>query len=455
VYNFNRYLPSITRANWRVRFVQAGILATFALTSVWYRVPGTQPILLFTPLYTVRFAIFLAMLWTIGWWLIAGLPGFAELGRDRLRSLWALGLLTLALWAYASTTWAFQRVDYPEVGETAALQLSMVALFAVVVACCSPSARVVAAVLVIGLVGNTIVTVLQVASQSDLGLRWLGEFALGPDFPGVSVVQSGAVRWLRPYGLLPHPNILAGILVIGLLACAVWITSARRWLRWLGTLVFLGGLWALLLTFSRGAWGSFAAGIFTIGLHLWRSGRLREREIRIHSAITAGLALVVGVLFVANYGSFIRARAGITTESIELRSVSDRFVFIQFAERAIQENPIIGVGIGNFPWRTSYYLVEPAFANFDLIGDNVHHVFLSAWAELGLIGLLLMTGTLFIGVEATLRSLRARPDPARIAMLAGFVALTAIGLLDHYPWSLPHTQVAWWGLLAVAAALGD
>ncbi|MBC7812151.1 MAG: hypothetical protein H7175_13435, partial [Burkholderiales bacterium] len=239
--------------------MQAGILATFALTSVWYRIPGTQPILLFTPLYTVRFAIFLAMLWTVGWWLIAGLPGFAELRRDRLRGLWALGLLTLALWAYASTTWAFQRVDYPEVGETAALQLSVVALFAVVVACCSPLARYVALALVLGLIGNTQITMLQVASQRDLGLRWLGEFSLGPDFPGVSVVQSGAVRWLRPYGLLPHPNILAGILVIGLLASVVWIISSRQQIRWLGTLVFLAGLWALLLTFSRGAWGSFAA----------------------------------------------------------------------------------------------------------------------------------------------------------------------------------------------------
>ncbi|MFN8564166.1 MAG: hypothetical protein U0703_21690 [Anaerolineae bacterium] len=35
--------------------------------------------------------------------------------------------------------------------------------------------------------------------------------------------------------------------------------------------------------------------------------------------------------------------------SVELRSVSDRIVFMDFAFRSIVERPILGVGIGNFP----------------------------------------------------------------------------------------------------------
>ena len=37
-----------------------------------------------------------------------------------------------------------------------------------------------------------------------------------------------------------------------------------------------------------------------------------------------------------------------------------------------------------------------------------------------------------------------------IALFGGFIALTAIGLLDHYPWTIIQFQVTWWGLLAAS-----
>lgn len=436
--------------NWRLLPIQAGILLTFACMPLWYRLPQRPPLL--PDLYVSRFLILLPLLWSILWWLLLGLPGFARFRRDVLRALWALALLALAIWAYASQSWAFVRRLHPEVAETTFLQLGVVVLFVIVTACAAPPRRALVGVLVFSLLWNSLLTGAQTALQGPVGLGFLGEFRIGPDQPGISVVASGDLRWMRPYALLPHPNVLAGVLMIGLLAAVYWITSARCVLRWLGTLVFLGGLWAFLLTFSRSAWLGFAAGAFAMYPLLRRS--LKNRAAYMHLWLSVVLMAAVIGLFFWTYRPLISARAGERSESIELRSVSDRLVFTEFALRSIRSRPLLGVGAGNFPWRTAFYLMA---TDYDLRGNNVHHVLLSAAAELGYAGYAFVVAAMIFGIEAALRTLRQEEaDPAerraRIALLSGFIALIAVGLFDHYPWTLIQFQVGWWALLA--AALG-
>jgi O-antigen ligase len=79
----------------------------------------------------------------------------------------------------------------------------------------------------------------------------------------------------------------------------------------------------------------------------------------------------------------------------------------------------------------------------------VHNIYLSVWAELGTVGLILYSAALLTGIGAAVRDLWARPDPAGTALLGGVIALLAIGLLDHYPYTLIQFQTALWGLLAV------
>ncbi len=422
-----------------IRLLHIAILLTFALIPVWYRLPGYP--LFFPHLYVSRFLILLPMLVAIGGWLIAGLPGFSELRRDKLRRGWALALMSLALWVFASHLWAFQSIPHPEVAQTAALQFGIVALFVVVVACVQPPRRYVIGVLVFSLWWNSAIGAAQVAQQGSVGLSSLGEFALSVDRPGVSVVQAGDMRWLRPYGLLPHPNPLGGVLAMSLLAVGAWIVGRRRALWIGGTVSAMVGLWAFGLTFSRAAWGGFVMGVLVMLPLLWR-GRYLKRWVW----LSVGLLIGIGISFFLVYQPFLLARSGIGAESIEQRSVSDRLVYLDFAGRAIRENPVLGVGAGNFPWKASYYLM---FTEFDLLGDNVHNIYLSAWAELGTIGLILYGAVLLTGLGAALRDLWARPDPAGIALLGGVVALLAIGLLDHYPYTLIQFQTALWGLLAV------
>jgi O-antigen ligase len=423
-----------------MRLLRLCILLTFALIPVWYRLPETPPLL--PALYVSRFLILLPMLLSIICWLVLHLPGFNHLRRDRLRAVWALALLLLALWVFASQLWAFQREPHPEVGATSALQFGVVALFALVVACAAPCQKTIIAVLVIGLSINALIGGLQVAVQGSAGLNALGEFVVGLNQRGVSVVQAGDVRWLRPYGLLPHPNMYAGTLVLGLLGVGAWMVSGRRVIWLAGTIIALLGLWVLGLTFSRAAWGGLVIGALVMLPFLWRAPVWRSRLL-----ISLGAMIGAGVLFVALYHPFLLARVGANNESVEQRSISDRRVFTDFALRSIRETPMLGVGIGNFPWKASYYLM---FYNYDLLGDSVHNIYLSVLAELGLIGLALYGTALLAGLSAAARALWTRPDIYGAALLGGAVALLAIGLLDHYPYTLLHFQTALWGFVAAS-----
>jgi hypothetical protein len=440
--------------------IHMGILATFALVPLWWRFkPSPGP---FDTHYATGFLIFWPMLWTILWWLLRRSPGFRELRRDRVRCLWALVLLLLVCWAFMSWSWAYTGTFRPQVTIGAALPFGVAALFALAVACAAPPLKRIILVLVIGMAFSALIAGWQVARQGPVDLGFLGEFNINPANSGVSIVQADGVRWLRPYGLLPHPNILAGYLSVGLLASSALVLSNQKLIHWIGITVFLFGLWMLLLTFSRAAWIAFAAGGFALLPLVWE--RLRARELRLTVGVFVVLVMMVGSLFVVIYRPYLAARTGEGDESTELRSISDRLVYTEMAYRAIGESPILGVGMGNFPWRASYYL---SLTDYDLRGQPVHQIFLSAWADLGVVGFVLTALALLLGVEAALRAIRKdlsltyrshetiSNTTARAILLCCVIALMVVGLLDHYPWTLLHFQTIWWGLLGAAAFPGN
>lgn len=429
-----------------IRLTRLFALITFALIPVWYRLPEQLPLI--APLYVTRFLIVVPMLLTIVCWIAARLPGLRALAADRWRVAFVLALLGLALWGFSSQGWAFANFRDPLVAQTASLQLGLVVLFVVAVASVGIPARSVAVVLLITLAWTAALTLAQVGQQRFIGLQSLGEFPFHRFGPGVSILQAGELVYVRPYGLLPHPNMQAGALMVALLGSAAWLLSDRRWPRWLAAVLIPIGALALLLTFSRAAWISVAVGGL-VGLLFARPLLTRNRLVII--AVSGALVLAAGILFVTQYRDFVAARTE-GAESIEMRSVADRVVFIDFALRSIGERPLLGVGIGNFPWRTSYYIAETFY---ELRGDNVHHVLLSVTAELGFVGLALMLTALVSGTIGAIRAVRrslADERAARIGLLAITAALFAVGWLDHYPYSIIQFQTAWWGLLAVAGA---
>ncbi|MEZ4670573.1 MAG: O-antigen ligase family protein [Anaerolineae bacterium] len=431
--------------------IQAGILTTFALVPVWYRFRGFPS---FSTFYGAGFLIFWTMLWTIGWWLIAGFPGLREALLSKLRRIWIMFVVALMGWSWLSSVWGYTRITYPSVTISSVLPFTVVILFSIVIICYRLRIVVIAGVMVMSVIWNSIVAGLQVAAQNEIGLQALGEFSVDPLKSGTVIVQAGDIRWLRPYGLLPHPNMLAGFLAVGLLIVISWLltSSGKRWLA--GVVITLFGLWILLLTFSWAAWLGFAGGAALLAIVvIWRSNQDRRRLIRT-AALGGATAVTLGA-FVMLYQPFLAARAGIGDESVELRSVSDRSVYNQIAFEVIGQSPILGIGLGNFPWYAANYLAK---TDFDLKGQPVHNIFLAAWSELGIIGLAITSAATGLGIWIAIREIKQdSPGDAmlRVAVLGGVGALMIIGLFDHYPWTQPQFQVAWWGLLATAGKRGE
>lgn len=432
--------------NFASTLIPYSIITTLFFVQSWLKLPNApEP---FTATYVMGFVIIVPIVITLLLWGLSGLRGVQNIYQSKTNLLWFLSLIGFVGWAILSQHWDFLADDRAGVAENAGLQILLVFSFAIVVLCRPPKLRWILGLGVCLLMIQAVIGGLQVASQSSIGLKTFGEFTLNPELSGVSVIQSGDIRWLRPYGLLAHPNIFAGLLIFGLFSCGgFFLLDNRRSHIW-GGVYFLAGLWVLLLTFSRGAWGSFGLGLLTSLFFI-----LRFYRIKIRFLVLGVIAIVMGLIFLLMYHPLVASRVGISEEPIEMRSVADRIVFTEIALDAITTSPYIGIGAGNFPWYASHYLHNKT--DYDLRGDNVHHVVLGIWAEYGLIGLILIGINILTTIIGTMRNVWRydQQRPERIAILGTILALLAVGLFDHYPWTLIHSQVLWFTLMSAGLSV--
>lgn len=436
---------SLSLAGLRRNLLNICLCVTLVLVPMWWRLPNAPGGFEFG--YPFGFVFTWCLIVAVFLWTWTGARGLGALWQDRLSRVWVICLVLLVMWCALSGWWSFMRARQPQIAPSAALQMGLTAIFMLILATGRPSYKVIVLAVCIGLVFSSLVAVGQVSQQQSLGLHSLGELRLDPADSGVSVVQAAGVRWLRPYGLLPHPNILAGYLGVGLLLLLPLLTSRRVGLWWGGTSLFLFALWALLLTFSRAAWGGVIIGgaVWWVSLLLFQRRHIPFTQLM----VTFGLALLVVLLFVLLYSPFLLARAGITTESIEQRSVSDRIVYNQIAFEVIERSPIIGIGVANYQWYAARYL---AGTDMDLKGQPVHNIYLLLWTELGLIGLVLFAGILLLGGVRILRQVRRGSgfSMEQASYLGATVLMLAVGWLDHYPLTLLIFRTFWLGLFALA-----
>ncbi|MGJ3240085.1 MAG: O-antigen ligase family protein [Anaerolineae bacterium] len=407
---------------------------------MWLKLPNAPAP--FTAQYVLGFWIVIPLLGTVISWAISGFRGWHKLVDTRWQQVWWFSWGLLLVWGYLSQYWAYGLGDYPGIAPSNVLQIALVLILLAVIQATAPPLSRVKGILMISMLIHGTIGGLQVVQQGDIGLGLLGEFALDPMRSGVSVLETDGTRWLRPYGLLPHPNILGGVIVLGLFASATWLLADGARYR-AGVVIFALGFWFLLLSFSRGAWLGFAVGI------LW----VLPRALRIphfwRKIIAPAIAvLLVGGVFVAMFQPLLLSRAGVDSPNTELRSIADRLVYIEVAENAIREYPLHGVGIGNFAWYASNYIFYNT--RYDLNGNNVHNIYLLVWSELGIIGLILFGGVMLGAIGALMR---APNTPEQLALMGAFVAWAVIGLVDHYMWTLIMTQVLWLSLPAFS--MGD
>jgi len=185
---------------------------------------------------------------------------------------------------------------------------------------------------------------------------------------------------------------------------AYFMSQSSRNKLWV-KLMYLATVGILLLgvviTESR---GGFLGLVACVGMILMLTG---------HKVRNFMVVVVVGLAVLA----FVPSSYYREVESIGDTTDSTRLDRIYMWERAVEmyvDNPIVGVGAGNFPWRIyEYQLKTPDFdpeRTRARGGRWAHSLYFTLIAELGTIGALLYVGMIWIMVRKLLRMIKAKSD---------------------------------------------
>ena len=266
---------------------------------------------------------------------------------------------------------------------------------------------------------------------------------------GIAVPSSSPTAADRLSGAGVDPNILAMTLV-GATAVAAGLAAMPgnpRLLRASAGVAAGLCVLAILGTVSRGGIISLA---FMLVLAAAFSGRERRTGM---IALLIGVTLTAGVYVAAIAPSYVRERI---TQSDGGAGRSDLWTI---GWRMVQNDPLLGVGAGNFPIVSVHYLLRPGtITRSDFIVDNpkvAHNIYLEIPAELGIVGLALFLAivgfALRCGVSGS-RAFAARGD-RDMEILSRAIVLGAAGMLTANLFISQQFNKPLWLLLAVCPAL--
>lgn len=253
---------------------------------------------------------------------------------------------------------------------------------------------------------NALLEVAQVALQVVQGASWLGIASQDPQTRGVSVVFVEGVRFLRAYGIFPHPNITGlwnALWLTWLLSASVYEVAQTRW-RWFMPLACVG----LVLSFSRAALLGACVMLVAAVIAAWHH-RVIRRTWRAFAVVLCVMAGLCGATW-----QVWNARADISTAT-EARSVSEREKGVRDGISVWRAHPWFGVGPRAFG----------AYAHENVILPMLypHIAPLAALAEVGIVGLVV----LLMGAVWCARKV--------VAVYWMSIPLLISAFLDHASWT--------------------
>jgi len=328
---------------------------------------------------------------------------------------------------------------------------------------------------------QSIFVFLQIIAQKSIGLSWLKESIISTDIDGVAEIVLNGKVWLRAYGLLPHPNVLGGLLVFSIIATLVYakvfyfseivprgtISGENE-----NKIVPPASTRECLLSSTRGGRGtinSTGAEQFTI-----------NRQQAFGYLGLFGVKILIMFIFIIAFFVFIKP----DFYSFVGRSIEDRVSFINVSRGTFIDNPWLGIGSGQY------------VLNLPDLDDNlkwqfqpVHNTFFLILNEYGifvLLAFLVFLYKVFYFFEnvpsrrkcsipkkmfhlSRLANIFALRREAGVEHFTGqawnnykhnnriywegmFLALMFIMLWDHYLWDIQQGQIILWLILGFLTA---
>jgi O-antigen ligase len=244
-----------------------------------------------------------------------------------------------------------------------------------------------------------------------------------------------ALGLARVGGTVGSPNGCAGYITMLLApALSVLFSKYRQSLKLLAVLAFFMGGFALVLTFSRGGWlASFISVTLLLG---FAARKIRIPRWILFSAVAA--ILIAGIAF--------KGAISDRLTNSDRGAAESRIPLMHTALEMIADNPILGVGVNNYPVRMQEYATPDVKWLY-----AVHNKYLLDWAEMGIGGLVALVWFLIVVVRRGFQSWKAA-DPYLSPIAVGLTA-AMIGTMLHMMFELYRDALIVWVGAALITAI--
>lgn len=234
-------------------------------------------------------------------------------------------------------------------------------------------------------------------------LYFLGERSFNVSTPGIALVSIFGTPFMRAYSTFAHPNSLAGFLGVVL----IFFLLSKKYISFLDKLALSAISICTLLTFSVSTLLSL---IFVYSVYLLKNAKFSKLLVRLifFFGIISSLLLTV---FSKN----------VYTLSLEFGSrISERVNLSYISGKMITDRFLIGEGFNTFIVNIPHF---KGVTDYSRILQPVHNLLLLSFAELGIVGLLLLLAFFYLYIKQIGKG-------HLFGLIILFVFLT--GLFDHY-----------------------
>jgi O-antigen ligase len=302
-----------------------------------------------------------------------------------------------------------------------------------------------------------VVTYTAVQTKRDLG-RILTAFLFGAVTAIIyALINPQATDEGRLANVVLGPNVLGEALVCGLaigVALIVMYRSPIRRATTVGATIFVGV--GILLTTSRSALLALMASVVTA---VALAGRWRM------VALCVTLVLAGGTYIYFQQFAPVSARDRVEAPlSSQQRSEDGRNTIWSLAIRAFEDQPVTGVGAGNFRVVQRKFLLRPGVDRArtqtsevidDPHGKVAHNSFLSVASELGVVGLALFVFLIGFGFVSLLKAatLFKKMGDGQMQVVAISLVVAIVGSLGVQMFQSQQQEKVIWLLLGLAPAV--
>lgn len=260
--------------------------------------------------------------------------------------------------------------------------------------------------------------------------------------------------------LYSNKNILSSAMFIKIPAALWLMVYYEGWKKKLGYLVFILAVLALLFLSTRAFYLGLillvtAFVLFSLSRHFLKKGKLSVYKSLWFVGLLASLIVIFTLtqkfLYPKNKDTY---NTGIAERLSTIKSDQARLTIWKMSFRIIRENPLLGVGIGN--WKIQVLKYEsPSSADFKISLKN-HNDFIEVTAETGLVGGFTYLSVFFLIIFVFTRNLwRQRSDEEMVK----YLFLPAFGILAYsvdaffnFPNDRPEIQSLFAIFVAMATA---